>query len=134
MNRSNHQLVRDFFAALSTGDLPDELFTQDVTVWTITSGASDKTKYQGGVKMLQSLFRGGLSYKVDSLTAEDDRVAAEVRAQGTLVNGEEYHNTYVFIFRIRDARIARIAEYFNAIVMREKLTPLIQAAMNKRAQ
>jgi uncharacterized protein len=131
MKRSNHQLVRDFFAALSTGDLPDDLFTDDAIVWTITSGAATKAKYQGAVRMLQSLFPAGLTYQVDSLTAEDDRVAAEVRAQGTLVNHEEYHNHYVFIFRIRDERIARIAEYFNALVVREKLAPLLQAAANK---
>jgi ketosteroid isomerase-like protein len=131
MSQSNHHLVRNFIAALSTGELPDNLFTDDMTVWTITSGASDRTKYQGGVKKLQSLFRGGLTYEVKSLTAEDDRVAAEVQAHGTLVNGDDYHNNYVFIFRIRDARIARVSEYFNALVMREKLTPLMQAAANE---
>jgi ketosteroid isomerase-like protein len=128
MNRSNHQLVRNFIAALSTGELPDDLFTDDMTVWTLTSGTSEKTKYQHGVKKLQSLFQGGLTYEVKSLTAEDDRVAAEVQAHGTLVNGDDYHNNYVFIFRIRDARIARVSEYFNALVMREKLAPLMQAA------
>jgi ketosteroid isomerase-like protein len=132
VNRSNHQLVRDFFTALSTGDLPDELLTDDMTVWTTTSGASGKLKYQAGVKMLQSLFKGGLTYSVDSLSAEDDRVAAEVQAHGTLVNGEEYHNTYVFMFRVREARIARVAEHFNPLLVLEKLAPLMQAAANKR--
>jgi ketosteroid isomerase-like protein len=131
MSRSNHQLVRDFFTALPAGDFPDDLFTDDLTVWTITSAASGKAKYLSGLKMLQSLFPGGLTYRVDSLTAEDDRVAAEVRGHGTLVNGDEYHNTYVFIFRIRDARIARISEYFNTLVVREKLAPLMQAAANR---
>lgn len=134
MSRSNHQLVRDFFTALSKGDLPDDLFTDDMTVWTITSGTSEKAKYRSGVKMLQSVFRSGLTYEVDSLTAEDDRVAAEVQAHGTLVNGDDYHNTYAFIFRIRDARIARVAEYFNALVVREKLAPLMQAAANERGK
>lgn len=131
MKRSNHELVRGFLAALSTGDLPDELFTEDAMVWTITSGAAAKTQYQSVVKLLHSLFAGGLTYQVDSLTAEDDRVAAEVHAHGTLVNGEDYANTYVFIFRIRAERIARISEYFNALVVREKLAPLMLAAANK---
>jgi ketosteroid isomerase-like protein len=131
MSRSNHQLVRDYFTALPTGDLPDDLFTDDLTVWTITSGASGKAKYLSGLRMLQSLFPGGLTYRVDSLTAEDDRVVAEVRGHGTLASGDEYHNTYVFIFRVRDARIARISEYFNTIVVREKLAPLMQAAANR---
>jgi hypothetical protein len=84
------------------------------------------------VKILQSLFEGGgLRYGVDSLTAEDDRVAAEVRAHGKLKNGEDYRNTYVFIFRIRSGRIASVAEHCNSIVVREKIMPLLQAAAKR---
>jgi uncharacterized protein len=127
MTRPNHQLVRDFFAALSTGSLSSQSFTDDMTAWTTTSGKSPKEKYLAGVKMLQSLFPAGLPYTIDALTAEDDRVAAEVQARGTLVNGELFHNVYVFIFRIRD-RIASVAEHFNPQVVREKIVPLLQAA------
>jgi ketosteroid isomerase-like protein len=130
LNHPNHQIVREFFTALSSGALPQHLFTDDMIVWTITSGNSTRVKYQHGVKVLQSLFPDGLHYTVDSLTAEADRVAAEVQARGKLVNGEHYHNTYVFLFRIRDARIARVAEYFNALVVRDKLAPLMKAAVN----
>src|SRR5271165_1211963 len=131
MSRSNHQLVRDFFAALSRGDLRDDLFTDDVAMWTNTAGTSEKARYQGGVKILQSLFEGGLNYSVDSLTAEDDRVAAEVQARGKLKSGEDYRNTYVFMFRIRNGRIASVAEHCNSIVVREKIMPLLQAAAKR---
>lgn len=131
MTQSNHQLVRDFFAALSTGNLPDELLTPDMTAWTTTSGASDKAHFQGGVKLLASIFSGSLRYSIDSLTAEEDRVAAEVQSRGTLVNGEDFHNTHVFMFRIRDGRIASVAEHMNAFIVREKLVPLLQAAMGR---
>ena len=46
---------------------------------------------------------------MDSLTAEDDRVAAEVRSQGTLVSGEPFANSYVFILRICDGRMSGTA-------------------------
>lgn len=131
MTRSNAQLIRDFFAALSRGDLSDEMFTADATIWTNTSGAAEKAKYLGGVKLLQSLFDGALSYSVDSLIAEEDRVAAEARGRGKLKNGEEYHNHYVFIFRVRDGRIAAIAEYTNPSIVREKIMPLFQAAASR---
>jgi len=129
MNQANHQLVRDFFAALSRGDLRDELFTEDVRFWTNTSGASEKAKYQAGVKLLQSLFPQGLHYGVDSLTAEEDRVAAEVHGRGKLESGEEYANTYVFTFRVRGGRIASVAEHCNSILVREKILPLLKAVM-----
>ena len=131
MTQSNHQLVRDFFAVLPTGNLPDELLTPDMTAWTTTSGASDKARFQGGVKLLASIFSGSLRYSIDSLTAEEDRVAAEVQSRGTLVNGEDFHNTHVFMFRIRDGRIASVAEHMNAFIVREKLVPLLQAAMGR---
>ena len=127
MTRQNHQLVHDFFAALSTGSLSSQLFTDDMTAWTTTSGKSPKEKYLAGVRMLQSLFPTGLTYTVDALTAEDDRVAAEVQSHGTLVNGELFHNVYVFIFRIRAGRIASVAEHFNPQMVREKIMPLLRA-------
>jgi uncharacterized protein len=133
MSSANHQIVREYFTGLSSGNLPDTLFTPDMTVWTTTSGTSPGKKYLGGVKLLQSLFKGGLLYTIDSLTAEGDRVAAEVQARGTLLDGQDYHNTYVFMFRIRDGRIAAVAEHFNPAPVREKLGPLMQAAMAKAA-
>jgi uncharacterized protein len=130
-NRPNREVVRDFFAALSRGELGDDLFTEDVRIWTNTSGSSEKTRYQGGVKILQSLFEGGLEYRIDSLTAEEDRVAAEVQGHGKLKSGEEYHNTYVFMFRVRDGHIAAVAEHCNSILVREKIVPLLQAAVRR---
>jgi ketosteroid isomerase-like protein len=131
MPHVNHELARRFFAALSSGSIPDELLTADMTVWTTTSGTSAKVPYQAGIKMLASVFSGGISYTVDSLTAEDDRVAAEVRARGTLINGENYHNVYLYMLRIRNGRIASVAEHFNPDPIRQQLGPLLQAALSK---
>jgi ketosteroid isomerase-like protein len=131
MTGSNHALARKFFAALSSGQVPDDLLTTDMTAWTTTSGTSPRARYQAGIKLLASIFSGGISYSVDSLTAEDDRVAAEVQGRGTLINGEAFHNTYVFVLRVRDGRIASVAEHFNPDPVRKQLGPLLQAAMSK---
>jgi hypothetical protein len=132
MPHANHQLARSLFTALSNGNVPDELLTSDMTAWTTTSGTTDKARYQGGIKMLATLFTGGLKYTVDSLTAEEDRVAAEVQSRGTLTNGDAFHNIYIFMIRIRDGRIASVAEHFNPGPVQEKILPLLQAAMSKR--
>jgi len=131
MTHINHALARSFFTALSNGNVPDDLLTSDMTAWTTTSGTTDKARYQGGIKMLATLFSGGLRYTVDSLTAEEDRVAAEVQSRGTLVNGDAFHNVYIFMIRIRDGRIASVAEHFNPAAVQEKIMPLLQAAMSK---
>jgi uncharacterized protein len=127
MTQLNHQLVRDFFTALSAGSLSSQFFTDDMTAWTTTSGKSSKEKYLAGVALLQSLFPAGLTYTIDALTAEEDRLAAEVQSRGTLVNGELFHNVYVFMFRMRGGRISSVAEHFNPQIVREKIMPLLKA-------
>ena len=54
-----------------------------------------------------------------------------VQGRGTLKNGQEYHNTYVFVFRIRNGRIAAVAEHNNPLVVREQIMPLLQAAVTR---
>ena len=132
MSDANHRLARSFFAGLSKGDLPDDLFTSGMTFWSTSSGASDKARLQYGIKVLQSIFTGGLAYIIDSLTAEEDRVAAEVHSRGTLTTGEEYCGRYVFVLRFRDGRISSIAEHNDPGSVREKLGPLLQAALAAR--
>ena len=130
MTQSNHQLAREFFAALSNGDVPDSLLMPDMTMWSTSSPTwSNKARFQGGIKLLASIFNGGLHYTIDSLTSEDDRIAAEVQARGTLINGEAYQMRYVFILRVRDGRIASMAEHNDPVPVRERLGPLMQAAM-----
>lgn len=132
MTEANHRIVRDFFAALGRGELPDELLAPDMTAWTTTGGTLTRDRYQGGVRLLGMICQGGgLAYAIHSLTAEEDRVAAEVRGSGTLVSGEPFENAYAFFFRIRDGRIASVAEHFDPAPVRDKIAPLMRAAMSK---
>lgn len=136
MTSALHQIARDFFAGLSNGALPDAIVSDDLTVWTTTSGdgaLAGKTKYAGGIAMLGGLFSGGLAYTVDALTAEGDRVVAEVQSDGTLINGEAFHNRYVFVLRVENGLIASIAEHFNPDPVRNQIMPLLQAAMARTA-
>ncbi len=125
--RTSHQLVYDFFAAVTAGELPDSLLTPDMKGWTTTQGSMDRTAYQHVITLLAKISARPLVFTVDSITAEEDRAVVEVHSEGTLVNGEEYQNTYVFVFRIRDGRIASVAEHFNALIVQEKMMPLVQA-------
>jgi ketosteroid isomerase-like protein len=132
MTQANHQLAREFFDALSQGDLPDSLLTADMTAWTTSSGIwSEKARFQFGIKLLASIFKGGLIYTIQSLTSEQDRVAAEVNSKGTLINGDEYCGVYVFMLRVRDGRIASVCEYNDPVPVREKLGPLLQESLAK---
>ena len=50
MTPANHQLVRDFFTAIASGNVPDDLLTQDMSLWTVNGGTSDKARFQGAMK------------------------------------------------------------------------------------
>jgi uncharacterized protein len=129
--RTSHQLVRKFFAAVTSGELPDTLLTPDMRGWTTTQGFMDKAAYQHLIKLLAKISARPLAFTIDSITAEEDRAVAEVRSEGTLVNGEEYRNTYVYVFRLREDRIASVAEHFNALIVQEKMMPLVGAIEKK---
>ncbi|WP_297491320.1 nuclear transport factor 2 family protein [Acidocella sp.] len=131
MENPNHQLARAYFAAVSNGALPDDLLTPDMTGWITTTGSMDKAAYQRLVRILAGMCDGPLTFSITALTAEADRVVAEAVSDGRLINGERYSNTYVFVFRIRDGKIAAVAEHYNALIAQEKLVPLMAEAMAK---
>jgi ketosteroid isomerase-like protein len=113
-----------YLAAVTAGDLPDSLLTEDMTAWLTTQGPVSKSAYQGAIRLLAKMCQSPIQFTVDALTAEDDRVVIEAHSQATLINGEQYANTYVFSLRVRDGRIAWIAEHYNVFVAQEKLFPL----------
>ena len=125
MSAAGHRLALAYFAAVEAGELPDSLLTADMTAWTTTQGTMGKGEYQHAIRLLAQLCSRPITFTVDAITAEDDRVVAEARSQAVLIDGSGYANTYVFALRIRDGRIAHIAEHFNALIVQEKLLPLM---------
>ncbi|HMK86297.1 MAG TPA: nuclear transport factor 2 family protein, partial [Steroidobacteraceae bacterium] len=105
-----------------------------MTAWITTGGTIDKEAYRHLIRLLAAMCDGPLRFTIRSLTADEDRVVAEAESKGRLINGEEYANTYVFVFRVRDGRLAAIAEHYNALIVQEKLMPLMEAAQAKVAR
>lgn len=125
MLQSHHDLARAYFAAVTAGELPDDLLTPDMTAWTTTQGDLTKAQYQAAIRLLRRMCATPIQFTIDAITAEDDRVVAEARSAARLIGGADYAQTYVFSFRIHDGRIAWIAEHFNALVVQEKLYPVM---------
>jgi ketosteroid isomerase-like protein len=125
MLQPHHDLARAYFAAVSAGDLPDSLLADDFTAWTTTQGPLDKGQYQAAIRLLARMCREPIAFAIDAITAEEDRVVAEARSRAVLIDGALYENTYVFAMRVRDGRIGHIAEHFNALIVREKLYPVM---------
>lgn len=129
MNEPVRQLIQGFLDAIGRGDPLDDMITPDMKVWTVTAGDTDKARFLGAVKLLATIFGGGLRYNIDALTVQEDRAVAEVTSHGTLPDGAPFSNVHAFIFRVRDGRIASVAEFMNQFEVKEKLAPLMQAAL-----
>jgi ketosteroid isomerase-like protein len=133
MSHPNHEIARRYFAAVTAGDLTDDLCTPDMTAWLTTGGTIDKASYQGAIRLLAKMCATPIRFTIDSLTAEDDRVVAEARSEAKLISGEDYRQTYIFVFRIRDGRFASIAEHYNALIVQEQLFPLMERLTAEQA-
>jgi len=124
MSHPNHAVAAAYLSAVTAGDLPDSLLTDDMTAWLTTQGPISKSDYQSAIRLLARMCQSPIRFTVDAITAEDDRVVIEAHSQATLIDGQEYANTYVFSLRVRNGRIAWIAEHYNPLIAQEKLFPL----------
>lgn len=133
MSQSSHDIVKAFFEAMLAGTLTIDHFTPDFTGQSIISApqTASAEAYVGGIGLLQSLFPDRLRYTVETITAEADRAAAQVRAEGTMADGARYANRYAFFFTIRDGRIASIFEIFDPAPVGELIMPRITEAAAK---
>ena len=98
------------------------LLTEDATWWVIGDPqrlkvAGQKTSEQT-VRMLKNMHKAlpqGMAYQIIGITAEHDRVAVEVEAEGAWKDGRPYRNTYHFLFCVRDNKVATIREYMDTM-------------------
>jgi ketosteroid isomerase-like protein len=114
---ANKALVRDFYRLMNERRFPEmwELCVPDGK-W---DGGRASTDDFASIERMKAVIvdpmpifaDGGITFTVHSLTAEDDRVAAEVESNAPLVNGKVYNNHYHMLFVIRDGKIAIVKEY-----------------------
>jgi ketosteroid isomerase-like protein len=119
----NKDVVRAFMAAQTNGDAAAarRLLRDDLTfhvpvsgekvmgIPTLTRGADSymETRQKAVGKIYKSHAR---NIEMICFIAEDDFVAAFYRMNTDLAAGGAYENTYVFIYRLKDGKIAEIWE------------------------
>ena len=99
------------------------LFAPDAT-W--SSGGRDP-RFVAGIDAMKALIvdpmpifvTGGIQFTLDAMTAEGDRVAAEVESYAELVNGRVYNNRYHMLFRFRGSQIVEVREYGDTLHAKE---------------
>ena len=122
MLEANKALVRRYFDAIRAADLAELEAVLDpaVRVWLPGIGELPGLVLEGRKPVLDDIdatlreLYDQMQPEILSVTAEEDRVAVEMRMQGRLVRtGGRYENHYFFLFWIRDGRIARIHEHLD---------------------
>lgn len=102
------------------------LLSPDVQWWVL--GRSPALKVSGDKnreqveKLLRSVAKAvpqGMTIALHSLTAEAERVAVEVEAEGLWLNGKPYRNRYHFLMHVRDDRICSVREYMDTLHLYE---------------
>lgn len=115
----NKQIIRDLMNAMSKSDVSSMLaLFDDDAVWEVPgssalSGQFSKDAFAAGSAHLFSAFPHGLRFDIVTMTAEDDRVAAEVVSQGAHVSGTLYKNHYHFLFVLHDEKITKAMEFMD---------------------
>ncbi|MAG33058.1 MAG: hypothetical protein CL908_19440 [Deltaproteobacteria bacterium] len=137
MIEDNKALVRRYFEALDRLDLEAIREMMDPNLrfrCAGGTGAEDSVVFDSPDELIGDLRENvrvlyemdpGLEPEVLNLTAEADRVAAEVRIRArSRQTGEVYDNLYAFFFWVRDERFVEIHEHLDTqYVSRRLLTP-----------
>lgn len=124
-SNANEQLIIDFFAALSTGDLEETatFLCEDMSWTAMITDVPGAGRHDGRDNVLhnfigpvRSAFKpGDPQVHVDSLVSSGSKVMAETRATGQRKDGRVYDNKYAWAFELRDGRILHIREYMDSL-------------------
>ena len=119
----NEQLVREFFATLSTGDLEAlRPLIHPQGSWEVMSTAvpgAGRTDGRDAVideflAPVRGLFAPGDPKIVVKRTfSAGNLVCAETEAIGEMTNGKHYHNHYAWVIEIRDDSVCHLREYMD---------------------
>lgn len=135
LEERNKQLVRDFFAVMNRGDVPAIVAAYAADGYlhtmgrTLISGKFTRAQIQAAAGQIYEVFPEGLSFSIDAMTAEGERVAVEAHSQGRHVSGARYSNEYHFLFVFRDGKLAVLREYMDS----ERVTDILCAGQRPPA-
>ncbi len=121
----NKSVVQHYFDAVNAGDMDTiAALLDDSAVFWVPPSLPDGVEFRGKAMVLKLFTESvglydpdaGLSVEIKSLTAEDDRVAAELMIRGkAAADGAGYENWYHFLFRVRGGLIVEIREHLDSL-------------------
>jgi ketosteroid isomerase-like protein len=127
----NKEILQEIFAATARGNtLPFVAALADDVVWTIIGTTAWSRSYDGKGAVLAELLAplaeqmdGTMRITAQRFIAEGDLVVVEAQGHNATKAGKRYENTYCWIFRMADGRIAEIKEYADTQLFETALAP-----------
>jgi ketosteroid isomerase-like protein len=111
---ANKALVRRYFETIASDGFGKalELVAEDASWWYPRAEAGlGKKDMIAAMDGAADVLVGNMGNEIVSMTAEDDRVAAEVNGSSLRKSGNRYDNVYHFLFRVRDGKIVELREH-----------------------
>ena len=122
--KTNEDIVRNFFAVLSTGELENIRKTLHADAsWTpmvknVPGAGVHKPRdviVDEFLAPVRGMFEDGdPKVTVNNIFCKGDTVCAETRALGKMKNGNTYDNLYCWVIEVKDGLIFAIREYMDS--------------------
>jgi hypothetical protein len=132
MSERNKQVVLRFIEAMGACDtegaapcLAPDAFTQAMGFGKF-AGIRRYPTIVGTIGALKVLLPTGLRPTVKSVTSEGDTVVVEWEGDATTRDGKAYKNQYCMVFKLEDAKIKQVNEYFCTLLADRVLWPLVE--------
>ena len=125
-------LVRAFFSALSDGDLEAmRLLLHPDATWEVMRAVPGERLSVGRDAIVDGFLGtvrarfvpGDPKVTVRTVFASGDVVAAETQADGTMLDGSEYHNRYAWVIELDGSMLRAVREYMDTAYARASYHP-----------
>jgi ketosteroid isomerase-like protein len=130
MSKENEAVAVKFVTAMGNNDpvaaaesLAPEAFAE-ARGYSNFAGKRDAAMMIGGIEAFKSLMPNGLSFKILTVTSNDDTVVVEAEGNAVTCTGTHYRNHYCFVHKLKNGKIVELREYFCGAHANEVLWPL----------
>lgn len=125
----NKQLLKNIYDEMAKGNTnPFGDAMADDIKWTLKGSTNWSKTYDGKDAVYKELiaplfekFADQYTTELVRMIAEDDTVVVEFNGKVTTKTGKPYNNSYCYIFRIENGKIAEITEYFDTELVSKAL-------------
>jgi ketosteroid isomerase-like protein len=117
--QTNKALVSRFIDAMNRGDVAAivDAYAVDGCLQTmgntLISGVFSREQINAAAGAIFDIFPEGITFTVQHMVAEGDKVAVEATSEGKHISGQVYRNEYHFLFEFRGGKLLRLKEYMD---------------------